>query len=204
MTGAEDGDDGSDADANTDGEDAGNEYADRLFPESEPADDPLADDAATGDAGRESTIERDGTPAVGPDDPNDFQESDAEPTVSTDAESTADAPLGDLADRMREQREGVEEDDDLFDEIDVGDVDEETLWEQVATEEAFVTEPPVDREDVVEKATYCEKCEFFTGPPRTRCTHEGTTILELADVEHFRVRNCPVVLEEEALENIND
>jgi hypothetical protein len=175
VTGAEDGDDGSDANANADGEDAGNEYADRLFPESEPADAP-----------------------------NDFQESDAERATSADAESTADAPLDDLADRMREKREGSDDADDLFEEVDVGDVDEETLWEQVATEEAFVTEPPVDREDVVEKATYCEKCEFFTGPPRTRCTHEGTTILELADVDHFRVRNCPVVLEEEALENIND
>ena len=178
MTGAED--EGTDADADTDGEDAGSEYADRLFPESEPADAPSADH------------------------PDDSDGSDAERAARADPESTADAPLDDLADRMREKREGSDEADDLFEEVDVGDVDEETLWEQVATEEEFVTEPPVDREDVVEKATYCEKCEFFTGPPRTRCTHEGTTILELVDMDHFRVRNCPVVLEEEALENIND
>lgn len=130
--------------------------------------------------------------------------------VSTGGESddggpASDGPLGDLAERIREKREGVEEDsDDLFEEVDVGEVDEETLWQQVASEEEFVVEEPVDREDVVAKSTYCEKCEFFTGPPRVRCTHEGTTIVEMTDLEHFRVRNCPVVLEEEALENIND
>ncbi|MFW5903270.1 MAG: hypothetical protein ACOCS7_00875 [Halolamina sp.] len=134
-----------------------------------------------------------------------FPESEpADGTSATDAESASDAPLDDLADRMRERRERSDEADDLFEEVDVGDVDEETLWKQVATDEGFVTEPPVDREDVVEKSAYCEKCEFFTAPPRTRCTHEGTTILELVDVDHFRVRNCPIVVEEEALENSND
>jgi hypothetical protein len=118
-------------------------------------------------------------------------------------------PLEDLAERMREQRDRGDEDlddvdDDLFEEVEVGRIDQETLWQQVTADEGFVVEPPSDREDVIEKATYCEKCEFFTEPPTARCTHEGTAILELVDLEHFRVRNCPIVLEEEALENIND
>jgi hypothetical protein len=189
-----------------DGTDQG--IADRLFPESETVDDPSAfEDRAPpsedpGDSfdratdapsepGPEETTNEDG--GSGPDRPE-----------RTDAGSESDGPLGDLAERMRAKADRVDEGDGVFEAVDVGEVDQETLWKQVASDEEFVVEDPADREDVVDKSTYCEKCEFFSGPPEVRCAHEGTSILELVDLEHFRVRNCPVVIEEEALENIND
>jgi hypothetical protein len=228
--------DGSREDGSDDGshEGASDGSPDRLFPESEPVEDPTefgtsppAEDPMDSfdrptDADRERQPGRSPTdePSTadgssrGGDESHPRRESgetddevgdlfQGEPD-DADTETASDGPLGDLADRMREQREAADGAEDLFEEVEVGAVDEETLWKQVAADEGFAVEPPVEREDVIEKSAYCEKCEFFTGPPRTRCTHEGTTILELADLEHFRVRNCPVVLEEEALENIND
>ena len=226
--------DGSDAGGH---EGASDGSPDRLFPESEPVEDPTefgtsppAEDPMDS-FGRPTDPGGERQPGRSPDDEpsradgssrggdgshtrRDPGETDDEvgdlfqgEPDDADTETASDGPLGDLADRMREQREqreAVDGTEDLFEEVEVGAVDEETLWKQVETDEGFVVEPPVDREDVIEKSVYCEKCEFFTGPPRTRCTHEGTTIIELADLEHFRVRNCPVVLEEEALESIND
>lgn len=204
MTEAEDDreDEGGD-----DGTDQG--IADRLFPESETVDDLSAFDDRTppeehpmDDLGRPAGAAPDSGPGETPDDELDGSAPDR--PESTEAGSPSGGPLGDLADRMREKADRVEEGDDVFEAVDVGAVDEETLWKQVASDEEFVVEDPGDREDVVDKSTYCEKCEFFSGPPEVRCAHEGTSILELVDLEHFRVRNCPVVIEEAALENIND
>jgi len=54
-------------------------------------------------------------------------------------------------------------------------------------------------ESIVPKRSYCERCEHFEAPPEVGCTHDGTRILEMVDREHFRVDNCPVVAEREAL-----
>lgn len=118
---------------------------------------------------------------------------------------------------------------DLFeDAVEDTEVDREELWRQVAGEDAAerVAEidpeveagdgPRVERPDaggpgaepgdaggterVVEKKKYCQKCEYFSPPPNVRCTHEGTTIAELVDVDTFRVIDCPVVAEDEELE----
>jgi hypothetical protein len=196
--------------------------SDRLFPESEPIDDPteVPDPEATEDPmdafGRQSDDAAASEPVDDDREPDvdgldggalfdDVDVRDGERGFDGETDPETDGPLGDLADRMREQRDRPEGDSqDLFEAVDVGEVDEETLWKQVESDEGFVVEESIDREDVVEKSAYCEKCEFFTDPPRVRCTHEGTTIVEMIDFDQFRVRNCPVVLEEEALENIND
>lgn len=150
------------------------------------------------------------------------------PSEDPDAEDPREGPMGDLAaeiDRRREE-EGDDADlGDLFEESDVEAVDREALWRQVAGEEAAelvdsdvdgsddgptvqsptpeATEDPGDRaERVVEKRSYCQGCEHFSAPPEVHCSHEGTEILEAVDMEHFRVVDCPVVAEDEELENV--
>jgi hypothetical protein len=148
------------------------------------------------------------------------------------------APLSDVAEAV-EGRSPVE--DDPFEEMDGPSVDRETLWRQVAGEEATGAAvdrdataadadrdstaapdtdaddagPTVDRPDasrgptdpegravrVVAKQKYCQNCEYLSSPPEVACGHEGTEILEQVDMEHFRVADCPVVREDEELEN---
>jgi hypothetical protein len=157
-------------------------------------------------------------------------------------------PLSDLADRVRQsrsRREGgqeprdeadpfaalertVEESDtetdetDPFEQMEVGDVDEEAVWESLEGEEAAAADQPsvgagadaerVERDDpgaerpdhVVEKSAYCQRCQFFSAPPEVRCTHEGTAIVEVVDSERFRVRGCPMVAEGGAVDRDPD
>ncbi|MFD1647521.1 hypothetical protein [Haloarchaeobius litoreus] len=111
-------------------------------------------------------------------------------------------PLGEMADefeRRREERDA--EPDDLFESVDVGDVDSDALWEQVSTEEP-TAEPEPDAPEVrtISKSKYCQRCEFFTDPPEVGCTHEGTTIRSEASMDEFEVVDCPKILEDERLE----
>lgn len=123
-------------------------------------------------------------------------------------EVTEDAPLSELA---RESQSSTEsERSELFEEVDVGDIDAEAVWEAVVEEgtppeealgdlqdtaaaEVEAAEPAGVDEHVVDKREYCQRCEFFSEPPEATCTNEGTEILELVDSDSFRVRNCPKV-----------
>ena len=155
--------------------------------------------------------------------------------ASTPAEPTpeeADLPLSELRERM-ESREGGDpgesplseldseraadaEASELFEEVDVGDIDGEAVWDAVVEgeadaaellgEEATVEEEPAVEpgeaadEHVVAKREYCQRCEHFSAPPNATCTNEGTEIVELVDSDHFRVRGCPkVAVDDEAL-----
>jgi len=89
----------------------------------------------------------------------------------------------------------------LFHEERVDEVEAEAVWADLLmgsgdTEGVF---DPTDFEDelgvsyqVVPK-TLCHRCEFFGEPPRLHCTHEGTTIHETVDMDHYRVSACPMV-----------
>lgn len=115
-------------------------------------------------------------------------------------------PLGNLADELdqREKQHDVT-DDDLFDEESVADIDPETVWEQIETEDPDPSPAEADEtrpERVIDSGTYCERCEYFSEPSDVHCTHEGTEILEVVDVDHFRVSNCPIVREDERLEKL--
>lgn len=125
-----------------------------------------------------------------------------------------DAPLSELAREAQESSEA--ERSELFEEVDVGDVDGEAIWEAVVEEgqppEELLGEPgepsaaePTSQPDehVVDKREYCQRCEFFSEPPETACTNEGTEIIELVDNDSFRVRNCPKTGEDdEALQSM--
>lgn len=96
----------------------------------------------------------------------------------------------------------------LFTEVEVADVDDEAVWDALTAGESppgvdgngagdrgddEVVETDAGEGTVVPKGTYCQRCEHFSPPPQVSCGNPGTEILELVDVEHFRVRDCPVV-----------
>lgn len=129
------------------------------------------------------------------------------------------APLDELSREVRERREQreAEPDEELFEEVDVGEVDVESVWESLVSEpeeegiqaegkaigagadaeqvsEGGPARPP---EHVLPKAEFCERCPYLSDPPELACEHEGTEIVEVTDAEHFRVRGCPFAAEEE-------
>jgi hypothetical protein len=106
--------------------------------------------------------------------------------------------------------------EELFEEMDVAEVDADAVWESVVADEggpdldAGVSDTPggtrfsadVESADVesaegdgsvVPKDGYCESCAFFTAPPAVACEYDGSSIVEVVDTERFRVRGCPVV-----------
>ncbi|WP_435062540.1 hypothetical protein [Halobaculum sp. EA56] len=134
-----------------------------------------------------------------------------------------DAPLGDLAREVARRRRRADDepdpDADLFEEVDVGDLDEDELWASLsgegseagavaagvagadaATAAASTAADAVDDdvgdtrpEHVLDKREYCQRCPYLSAPPAVECGHEGTDIVELVDAGHFRVRGCPMV-----------
>jgi len=95
--------------------------------------------------------------------------------------------------------------DDAFERMDVAGPAEEDVWESLdadaewadALGEAASVSGGGDTEHVVSKRTYCQQCPHFTPPPEVACAHEGTSILEAVGFDEFRVRNCPMVSEED-------
>ncbi|MCT9097579.1 hypothetical protein [Haloarchaeobius sp. HME9146] len=157
-------------------------------------DDDAADETET--EVRAELVDGDGddesTPAI----PGESLDTDDGPTVRS-------GPLSDMAEDLEERRrDGDAADDDLFESVDVGEVDADELWDQVDTDGPTI-DPEPDREEVrtIKKSKYCQRCEYFADPPEVACHHEGTTIRKEADMEHFEVADCPKVLEDERLEN---
>ncbi|WP_238392123.1 hypothetical protein [Halorussus amylolyticus] len=161
-------------------------------------------------------------------------------STRADDSPNRDAPLGDLADEIRSRagegeraddrppRDGplsgvaseVDErrrrrratDDDPFESVEVGELDGEKLWEQLAEgdgDDGISVAVPPDEPDAtgrfagrdvrtIPKRT-CHGCPHFGDPPELACTHEGTDILEMPDTDHFRVADCPMVVDETEL-----
>ncbi|WP_121822430.1 hypothetical protein [Halostella salina] len=164
--------------------------------------DDLPDPAVTGDA--------DGEPAGGTD-AADHAEADASADDPPDREPVDDAPLGDLAARIDERRteRASATESELFTEQSAESIDSDRLWEQVtgaddATPPDDAGNAPQRDERVVSKRSYCQGCEHFSAPPDVRCDHAGTEILEVVDLDRFRVVDCPVVREEELLDDVGD
>ncbi|WP_267640467.1 hypothetical protein [Haloarchaeobius amylolyticus] len=138
-------------------------------------------------------------------------EDDAVPAIPGDTLGSDDdgpgvrsGPLSDMADDLDDrQRDVTPEDDDLFESVDVGEVDPDELWEQVDAEGPSVdAEPHQEEVRTIKKSKYCQRCEYFAEPPEVACHHDGTTIRKEADMEHFEVVDCPKILEDERLENV--
>ena len=162
----------------------------------------------------------------------------AEVSNAADRDPGGDAPLSDLAGRIASRRgrdddrevsvgeldpdlsesPPPEHDDDPFEQMSVGEIDEEALWSSLesgettgvgdaagtGTDSIGGTDPVAGvesvtdagseiREHVVPKKTYCQSCPYLDDPPALACTHEGTDIIEVVDSERFRVRDCPMV-----------
>ncbi|WP_231185188.1 hypothetical protein [Haladaptatus sp. DYF46] len=117
----------------------------------------------------------------------------------------ADEPLSGLVSDIEERRNRKSERvDDAFEEVDVGDVDTDELWDDLLNEdggELVVSVPREagwdDRDVRTIPKTTCHGCPHVGNPPDLRCTHEGTDILSMPDVEHFRVADCPMVADED-------
>lgn len=154
------------------------------------------------------------------------RQGDASPTSDRPADgpsrdSRREGPLADLASEVDERRR---DGSDAFESVEVGDLDGERLWEQVAgteaeadagveteadgptaspAEAAASDDSPGDRpsgggRDVrtVSKDT-CHRCPHFGDPPELACTNEGTEILAMPDADRFRVADCPMVDDED-------
>jgi hypothetical protein len=93
--------------------------------------------------------------------------------------------------------------EDPFEEMDVEmgvGTEADADWERLLDPEEAVETPErgqngegIENEATVQKSLYCEDCEHFSDPPETACTYPGGEITAVVDMEHFRVRNCPVV-----------
>lgn len=137
----------------------------------------------------------------------DLDAGDGDPFAELDA---GEDGLGEDADPFGDDVDAA----DRFSPVDVGEVNEEGLWEKLddPAGEAVVEIDPDEVPDVdtaaeefiVPKASYCENCEYFSTPPETSCGHPGTEIRELVDVDHFRVANCPVVVRRRTMGYIED
>lgn len=129
-------------------------------------------------------------------------EGEATGTAALDeGEFDREAPLGDLASRIEAE---APPEDDPFEDMSVSEADAEIDWDELVEGEAEPAggptaaraEPVAPEEHVVDKRQFCQRCDYFSAPPETACTHEGTEIVEVVDSDHFRVRDCPMVGED--------
>lgn len=168
----------------------------------------IASDLVTGRSGEADGADRTESPdgADRDGDVGDGRESTVpDDSHADDGGSDGEAPLSSLASSVSERRSSTGErpDDELFDQEDVPEIDADVVWERLGEDEP--PDVPEDTEHdvrVIEKRNYCEQCPFFSTPPDVSCGHDGTEIVELVDMEHFRVVNCPKVLEDERLERL--
>lgn len=133
------------------------------------------------------------------------EHTDESPAEPQEGGRKADAPLGSLAASVDERRgrESDRPDDGLFDQESVPEIDADVVWERLDDDEPSELPDEADPDvSVIEKRSYCEQCPFFSEPPDVECNHDGTEILELVDMEHFRVIDCPKVRENKRLERL--
>lgn len=94
---------------------------------------------------------------------------------------------------------------DPFEQMDV-DVATDDVWESLDSEgsgfeiggDATLVDHDERHEDhLVSKRQYCQRCPHFSEPPEVECGHDGTAIVEVVGIDEFRVRNCPMVTEDD-------
>ena len=178
--------------------------------------DPLGDSDATEDASASETTDKpeydahDTTPADHADelpdgvadweDKSGDEDEDGDGVVEMDEpeiDTGSDDPFGDVGERPGDPFE-----DDVFEEMDVDELDPDEVWASIADaeERGSVGQQAERIYAEVSKHRFCEQCEFFSKPPDVACSHEGTEILEFLDQETVRLVDCPVVAERKELE----
>lgn len=188
--------------------DPGPSDADRRLDEDPFSSDPTVDrttaddgwgaaDASDQAAGKETDTERSDATGAGTDVWDDEQ-------AAGSGAGTADGDLFTEMDSSRRRQSEGDEDDpfEAFESSDVDEVDPDDIWErlsQAEDDEHVSFDEKVYYE--VSKHRFCERCEYFSGPPETACTFEGADIVEFLDMETVRLVNCPVVAEQRELGN---
>jgi hypothetical protein len=122
----------------------------------------------------------------------DAHEGDADDLFDRLGEPGAEDPFEDL---------GVETlpEEDVWADEDGGSVDADSIVPEVQESAPDLDVPTGEKEAVVDKRRYCESCEYFSEPPEVACSHSGTEIRELVDVDHFKVYACPIVAKRRGL-----
>ncbi|WP_321112189.1 hypothetical protein [Halorussus salinisoli] len=124
---------------------------------------------------------------------------------------TREGPLADVAAEVDERRRRDRDETDAFESVEVGDLDGEQLWERLAegddgptvtvspdaADATGATDWSDDRDVRTIPTATCHGCPYFGDPPDLACTHEGTEILAMPDTDHFRVADCPMVVDGE-------
>ena len=141
--------------------------------------------------------DREGDPTPVDDPPEAASEDPFEALARLESEEDA----ADLFDRLETGELGERTpagDDDLFERLGTG-ADANVPWETlVSTDDptdgaADDVDPTTVEDTVVPKRSYCQDCAYLTAPPELACTHDHGEIVEVVDLDRFRVRNCPVV-----------
>lgn len=160
-----------------------------------------------------SDIEAEETgPTEGPagEKPDSTEKKDPEPSqggkeAGSEAEANDSIPLSGLRDEVdRQSRDAETESEDAagnFVEETVDPVDSEGVWADLLMDDEnpeghfAVAETVPEAEGVTQVISkrICERCEYLDEPPTLQCTHDGTTIHELVDMDHVRVSDCPMV-----------
>jgi hypothetical protein len=140
------------------------------------------------------------------DDDTGVESDDADPFDEGDDADPFDE--GDDADPFAELETDTASDvDDAFERMEVDEIDVDEVWD--ALDADLDAEPPpgptigaaaavgeTATDHVVDKRTYCQRCPYFSDPPETACTHDGTAIVETIGFDEFRVRDCPMVTDD--------
>ncbi len=144
----------------------------------------------------------------------------AERVRTGDKSTTGTDPFEELIGEQSQHSAGVDSEvaDELFEHERGQTLDSEMLWDVLQAEadekvkagegagakvgvNANTNANTTDREiRNISKRAYCHQCEYFEAPPNTGCRNDGTEILELIGLDQFRVADCPVVRENERLE----
>jgi len=149
----------------------------------EGASDPFADFDRDAETGAQSETETDETAADG--------EPIVDDTDPGDPFADMDEPASDPFGRANS----------VFERVDVGSVDDDEVWAAITGDgDDGPVVPDGDRYAEVSKHAFCEQCEFFSAPPDAHCTHETAEIDEYLDMEHVRLRDCPIVAQRNELE----
>lgn len=124
-------------------------------------------------------------------------------TEGDGSETDEDVPLSELRADV-DERKAAELAEREFLEEDVGSVESEAVWADLLAGEGetggLISATELDGEFQIVTKTLCHRCEFFGDPPDLHCTHDGTTIHETVDMDHYRVSSCPMVAEEQPTE----